>query len=243
LWTWFTRTTTDFLSSPGWSIILLVVLVSLTLLSTKFRQRYRRFKIWGIAIATSTLCFSLFLPPIGHQLLVGFLPPDSGEAAEAIVILGRGTELQPQRVTVATHLFRAGRAPQIFVSGFGDAPLIVQQLQQRNIPTAALSSESCSRTTAENAEFTAAHLQPQDIHKIILVTDPPHMLRSMLTFRGVGFEVIPHASPLPAKYDTQKARFLALRESLGFISYGLLGRYQMKSPSQTFMSSGLTEYR
>ncbi len=63
------------------------------------------------------------------QALVVFLPTDSGTAAEAIVILGRGALFDEQRVNLAAELWQARRAPMIFASGRGDAQRMIEQLE------------------------------------------------------------------------------------------------------------------
>ena len=138
--------------------------------------------------------------------------------------MGRGSELRQQRVETATQLWQAQRVPFLFGSGRGDSSEIAQLLQQRSIPSEAIGSESCSRTTEENARFTAELLQPEGVQRIVLVTDPPHMLRSFLTVRSLGFEVIPHLTPLPARFPPQRQAFLLAREYAGLASYGLLTR-------------------
>ena len=71
--------------------------------------------------------------------------------------------------------------------------------------------------------FTARLLQPQGRKQILLVTDPPHMLRSLLTFRSLGFTVIPHPSPLPQTLSPQEKDALMLREYSALFFYSLLG--------------------
>jgi uncharacterized SAM-binding protein YcdF (DUF218 family) len=127
-----------------------------------------------------------------------FLPPDPGTNLQAIVVLGRGKPLQLNRVDSATQLWQARRAPVIFSSGIWDTPATLRALAAQNITPSALDGENCSTTTVENAQFSAAVLQPQGINNILLVTDGPHMWRSLLEFEAQGFTVIPHISPLPA---------------------------------------------
>jgi uncharacterized SAM-binding protein YcdF (DUF218 family) len=141
------------------------------------------------------------------------------------VVLGRGSELQQDRVQVAAQLWQSQRAPLIFVSGTYDAPLMAGSLAKLGVTPSAIDGEPCSRTTEQNAQFTAALLQPRGIHKIVLVTDPPHMLRSVLTFRSFGFEVIAHPNPFPPNYQVRKQAFLIVREYAGLVSYRLLGRF------------------
>jgi uncharacterized SAM-binding protein YcdF (DUF218 family) len=162
---------------------------------------------------------------IGGRALAALIPPDSGQTADAIVILGRGTKFRPSRVRVAADLWQQGRAPEIFASGRGDAIQIGQMLKKEGIPTSAIDGEPCSATTNENAEFTAAILQPRGVRSIILITDSPHMMRSVLTFQSLGFKVIPHVSPIPNDLDENRATFLVFREWVGLIGYGAMGRY------------------
>ena len=160
--------------------------------------------------------------------LVDFLPKDPGVSADAIVVLGRGTPFRNSRVEVAAQLWKAHRAPLIFASGEGDGSQITQLLEAKGIPKQALDNENCSRTTEENAQFTAAVLEPQGVTRVVLVTDPPHMLRSLLTFRSLGFTVIPHASPLPDLAPAEKS-MVVFYEYMGLVSYSVKGRFLPKT--------------
>ncbi len=194
---------------------------------TKIRLRWKR-RTSGLGVLL-LLAYLLILSPISirleEQLLVKLLPIDNGTKADAIVVLGRGQELRAERVAVAKQLWQAGRAPSIFASGAGDAIEIDELLREQGIPERAVDGEPCSRTTEENARFTSALLKPRKVEKILLVTDPPHMLRSKLTFESLGFQVIPYVNPLPMHLDSKKKAFLVFREYLGIIGYGLQGRF------------------
>ncbi|MGG6240551.1 YdcF family protein [Nodosilinea sp. AN01ver1] len=190
------------------------------------RRWKRRISLVGVMLL---LLYSLGLSPLGVSLggegLARLIPRDSGQPADAIVVLGRGRDFRASRVQVAADLWRQQRSPLIFVSGRGDAIEIARMLESTGVPASAIDGEPCSATTNENALFTAALLQPQGIRRLILVTDPPHMARSLLTFRSLGFEVTPHPSPVPKSLDTRKRQFLVLREWAGLIGYGMMGRY------------------
>lgn len=174
---------------------------------------------------------------LGSRVLVSLLPADPGQPADAIVILGRGADLRPERTEVAAQLWRSKRAPIVFASGWGDADEMGDLLIQSGVAPAAVLGEPCSRTTEENAQFTAALLKPQGVKTIVLVTDPPHMLRSWLTFRSFGFAVIPHPNPLPSSLSHHKEAFLLVREYVGLASYGVLGRFsQRDAPPATAIS-------
>jgi uncharacterized SAM-binding protein YcdF (DUF218 family) len=182
-----------------------------------------------IAIETGLLVLSvLILSPPGVSLaregLLRFVPPDTNEPADAIVVLGRGKKLSAQRVPVVAELWQAKRAPVIFASGRRDAPVILKALSQRGIPSAILMGEDCSLTTEENAKFSAIALKQHHIQKILLVTDDFHMLRSRLTFQSFGFQVISHRVPTPMTMAKHLPRRI-LVEYGGLISYGLRGRF------------------
>jgi uncharacterized SAM-binding protein YcdF (DUF218 family) len=107
----------------------------------------------------------------------------------------------------------------------GDAHQIVQTLEEMGVPEQRLGGEECSQTTHENALFTSALLHSQGIRKIILVTDSPHMLRSLLTFRSFGFHVIPHPSPQSTHYSLRNKIGNLLREYAGLAIYALSGQF------------------
>ncbi len=213
------------LVEPRLIMPILTVLVAAPWVFRSWRWK-RQVSLVGVLLV---LLYGLGLSPLGEKLgtksLTMLIPEDSGQPADAIVILGRGGEFRPNRVQVAVNLWEQGRAPLIFASGIGDAIEIGQMLEAAGVPGEAIDGEPCSATTNENALFTTALLQPQGIKRLILVTDPPHMARSQLTFRSLGFEVIPHPSPLPGSMNSERQQFLVIREWAGLITYGILGRY------------------
>ncbi|MDY6896988.1 MAG: YdcF family protein [Cyanobacteriota bacterium] len=230
----------DWLMTPTLIVLPLVFLIFLPWIVPRFRWK----RLWsGFATLLLIAYFSAQFPlttAVANKGLVAFVPPDKGQTADAIVVLGRGETFRNSRIKVAANLWESQRAPLIFASGSGDGSEIVNGLQKRGIPSESLNEEHCSRTTKENALFTASVLQPQGINKIILVTDPPHMLRSLLTFRNVGFEVIPHQSPAPHLTQTRKAMMM-IYEYMGLVKYGLKGEFipqNMAQKEQTVIGNG-----
>lgn len=130
------------------------------------------------------------------------------QQADAIVILGGGREVndpawqsdQPslmamQRVRYAARLAKASQLP-ILVSGglhYGQPPseaqIMADSLQQ-DFGVTARWLEGDSRTTWENALYTAQMLQAEGIQRVVLVTDAWHMPRSRWSYEQFGFEVI-----------------------------------------------------
>lgn len=225
-------------SRIGWrKQFLLVVLISLAIFGIRWiiqnKQARRWLKNWKVII--SLFCITASIPLIVNvatQGLVAFLPTDTGETAQAIVVLGRGPKLRQERVDAAAELWQTQRAPMIFVSGLMDADDLIPKIKAKGILDAAVDGENCSRTTWENTLFSAAILHPQQIRKILLVTDGPHMWRSLLLFRAHGFTVIPHPTPLPSNYGFKSTALLTLREYLGIVGYALQGLFHPERSSQ-----------
>ncbi len=185
----------------------------------------------GLAIA-----YLVLISPPGATFAVAglscFLPADDGKPAEAIVILGRGTLLEPERADQAADLWYGHRAPLILATGHGgEAPRLLRLLRDRGIPETALVEEPYARTTEENARLSAQLLHQRGVERILLITDRPHMLRALLTFRSLGFEVVPQPIPLPAHLPSVSISLTALREYVGLASYALSGRLQPRIDS------------
>ncbi|OOG37784.1 hypothetical protein B0E51_15815 [Rhodanobacter sp. C05] len=101
-------------------------------------------------------------------------------------------------ITAATRagfgylLFRAQRAPLVLLSaGDGGAQDMARMLEQQGVPSTALLIEDRSKTTYENALYSAAILRHQGIQRILLVTSALHMPRAVASFRKQGMDVVP----------------------------------------------------
>ena len=187
-----------------------------------------------LALISAIFCFVMY-SPIGTFILmkglVGFVPEYSGESAEAITVLGRGTGAPMQsRIDVAAELLELKRAPFTFVSGNPvEAREMAKALYKKGIFGEAVRGEGCSFSTEENALFTAAILLPQGIDRILLLTDAPHLLRATLVFKSLGFDVTPVATPLWLQNDSKTLNELARAEVWKLLGYALLGRFNSRS--------------
>lgn len=228
------------LSIPWWEfpwlkkllpIILIILTIGLLFLVIRWVKQNKPLRNWLRKPKSLLLLFiaTAALPLIflgSEKALAALFYQDSGATADAIVLLGRGGgEFFSGRVDLAVELWQAKRAPRIFVSGNVDAPSMVGQLKEKGIPPSMVDGENCSLTTAENAAFTAAILQSQGFKKIILITDEPHMLRSMLVFRAFDFAVIPRTTPLPSYFNFRESAFLTFREYVGAATYAVQGLF------------------
>lgn len=230
-WVPIKHTLSRWATQPALGLSILLAFTSLPWVLRAHRWKRSVTRVGVMLTVAYLLMFSPAIAQIGNRFLMLGISQDLGQPVEAIVVLGRGAGLQPSRVDVVAKLWQQQRAPMIFASGRIDAPAMVQALQTKGVPRKALASEPCSSTTEENAKFTAALLRPRGVQRILLVTDPPHMLRSQLTFQSYGFEVTPHPSPLPGSPEALSYRRLVMREWIGLIAYGLMGRYFARSAS------------
>lgn len=205
-----------------------LVLVWLVWLISSRRWR-RRLKL-PIIISIIAIIMASPLPlAVSQWGLTMAIPRDTGETADAIVVLGRGDDFRDSRIAEAWQLWKSNRAPLVFTSGMLDARPITQVLRELGIPAHQSSGEECSQSTEENALFTAAILHPNKVQKILLVTDTVHMLRASLVFKHFGFQVIPVPVDGPT-HITHRAKFqILLREYAGLVKYGFNGLFKSRS--------------
>jgi uncharacterized SAM-binding protein YcdF (DUF218 family) len=122
------------------------------------------------------------------------------EPRDAIVVLGapltaRGelTPILTERVAAAAALFRAGAGRLVVTSGGvthaaprAEADAIAEGLRAAGVADVLV--EARSRTTVENARFTAELVAPLGVRTIWLVTQPFHTKRAELLFRRAGLD-------------------------------------------------------
>ncbi|HCW95031.1 MAG TPA: hypothetical protein DHU88_04465 [Pseudomonas sp.] len=179
-----------------------------------------------------------------------------GRAAEAgaIVVLGAGRELadpawggdQPghlalERLRYAARLARASGLPILTSGGlhFGQPPseaYIGAEVLQRDFQVPTRWLEERSRTTWENAVYSARMLKAAGIERVVLVTSAVHMPRSRWCFEQNGIEVVaapvgfmgvPNGRPLGGWLPEAKAVWqtsLLINEAAGMLLYPLLYR-------------------
>ncbi len=121
--------------------------------------------------------------------------------ANVIVVLGGGVRADGtpgpdslRRTARGIELFQAGAAPRIHftgghrnpnVLGLGDA--MAQVATASGVPETAVSTESRSRSTLENALFSTDVLAPDRAGPIIVVSDGYHLARAWASFRWAGY--------------------------------------------------------
>lgn len=229
-WDQVKQIVTSYFTSPLKLVILLLTSALLTCLVCP--------RLWRKQIAVGTavvIAIYLFLvSPIGANLtlkgLTTLVPKDTGQPADTIVILARGYLSAKLRTETAAQMWLDQRSPKILVSGRQKyVDVLMDNLIHYGVAANALIAENEARTTEENAVYSADILNSFQANRVILITDQPHMLRSLLLFKSFGFEVIPHAVPLPPKIEAIDKTALSLREYIALFNYSLLGRFQHRT--------------
>jgi uncharacterized SAM-binding protein YcdF (DUF218 family) len=231
-------------------VFLLITFVGL------IRIRLRRGLLFA-ALGLSSL-FWLSWPPadwlLSRHLEARYPPkPFSGGEAQAIVVLASGV-IPPQYETpyampdkdtyehceFAAWLYKHWSSLPVLASGGPGAPseqpssdTMRQLLKRAGVPDNMIWTEGRSRSTHENAVYSAELLRKNGIYKIVLVTDAQSMLRAELCFRRAGLIVIPapcefrQLGPLAEELiPSWKAIYrneITLHETLGLVWYRLRG--------------------
>lgn len=171
--------------------------------------------------------------------------------AQAIVVLGAGkrshapefggetvNRLALERLRYAAVLARQTWLP-VLVSGgaaAGETPeaALMERLLRDEHGVAPRWVETSARDTRENARLSAAQLQADGVHRVLLVTHAMHMARARAEFEAAGLAVIPAPTawlgngdrapsdevlPLLPSQNTAYAGWFALHELLGQLAY------------------------
>jgi len=128
-------------------------------------------------IIAATLCTSLYL---GLGLMVSSYASEP-KKADVIVVLGGDEGL---RVRKGGELFKEGYAKHIILTGIDSKYYRPnhpnwreRKLMGLGVPKSAISIDTWSETTWEEAENTSETMDKKGWKSAIIVSDPPHMLR------------------------------------------------------------------
>jgi uncharacterized SAM-binding protein YcdF (DUF218 family) len=162
---------------------------------------------------------------------------DDRRAAEAILVLGAAqwngepSPILRARLDHAAQLYREGYAPRLVVTGgvgegdqFSEAAVAAAYLREQGISSQAILVEDHGRSSFESMRGAAAVLAAEGLSRVLLVSDPPHMLRILRMADAVGLEAYgsPAASSPAVASTGAKVRFLA-REVILYHGYQVLG--------------------
>ena len=177
--------------------------------------------IWGrkrLAIgffSGAALWFLIWSSPVTYRFLASGLEmqfpvvmAEESPTADAIAILGGGvgcnTNEYPygemwtsaDRVWHGARLYKAGKAPKIFITGGGTTFGTAMLLQDFGVPKEAIVCNLTARNTEEESKFIAS----VGVKRLLLVTSAWHMRRAKLMFEKYApeLEIIPAATDYEA---------------------------------------------
>ena len=238
---------------PG-GLIFLLVLLAIILRGRKRLQT-------AVLIATLLIVFlsgnRWVAFTLARSLEWRYLPLDPVPTAEAIVVLGGGTESEQyprpvvetnsagDRILYAGSLYKQGKAEHILLSGGNitwlsgrtttPAEEMARVLELMEIPRDAMWLQTTSQNTYEDALYCSEILKEKGIRRVLLVTSAQHMPRSVALFEHLGVEVI----PAPVDYPVTQSNWDNL---FSFDLQTTLVNLVPQSGSMSLVSSVLKEY-
>ncbi len=163
--------------------------------------------VWGISLSIDIYTYSFATDP---------------SSADAAIVLGAavwGTEPSPvfeERIKHAINLYNAGRVKTIiFTGGVGndeqlaESVIASQYAIQHGVAPQDIYSETTSRLTYENLCGAKAIIQREHISRVLIVSDPLHMRRSIVIAHDLGIDAYP--SP------TLTSRYISLPSKIEFV--------------------------
>jgi uncharacterized SAM-binding protein YcdF (DUF218 family) len=219
---------------------------------------YKRASNPRLLIGSLIGLFLISWPPIASLVLQPYESPFSHQppadrSVQAIVVLSSAV-FPPdpplpaavlaadtyERCVYGAWLYKNWLSVPILVSGggFGGTPYSLTMgdaLRWQGVPESMLWTEQRSRSTYENAAYSAEILRRKGIRKIALVTEAYHMTRAAKCFRKQGIEVIPAACGFRGSFPAHLQQLIPtweavswnediFHESVGLLWYRFQGR-------------------
>ena len=152
------------------------------------------------------------------------------EPADVIVVLGGDG---PSRARRAAALYRGGAAPKVLVTGIDDCRSIRDYMVDGGVPADAIQIECASRSTWENAVFSAPLLAAMGARSAILVTSWFHTRRALAVFQ----QVLPEIEWMSAPVERGESYRHMIRNGGGLMvlaEYAKIGWYYLRYDVRAF---------
>lgn len=141
-------------------------------------------------------------------ILGAALTPDGLDLGDALA----------ERVAEGAIAYKQGLAPKVIVTGEREAALMKKRLVELGVDPGAVLLEPTARTTRENALRSAELMRAHGMRRALIVTQPYHQFRAVLSFRKVGVD----AHPWPMRDGWMAMRF-RVRELAALLVYAARG--------------------
>lgn len=134
---------------------------------------------------------------------------DQAAPADAIIVLGAAAyDAKPspvfeERIRHGLDLYRQGYAPKlIFTGGFGGSRARFSESQvarryalKQKVPAADILIETKSRTTRQNLVEAKQVMAKNNLHRVIVVSDPLHMARALRLSKELDIDALASSTP------------------------------------------------
>jgi uncharacterized SAM-binding protein YcdF (DUF218 family) len=194
--------------------------------------RRRTWPIFLLALLAGTFLWSVLL---GGRIYA-FAQVSDPEPADAAVVLGAAVYRdQPspvfrERINHAVELYRSGQvAYLIFTGGLGNRDNIAESEAardyaiQQGVPSERILIETVSTTTQENLAEARGIIESMGFDRVLVVSDPLHMLRAMAIADDLGLNA--SASPTTtSRYESVRSQGIFLLREVYFYSAFLIQR-------------------
>lgn len=154
------------------------------------------------ALQAALMCCTLCYAASALALVSMGADESGGASADCIFVPGMAVygERKPglglqARLELALELYREKRAPWIVVSGgdvgdHNEAEVMVEWLRAHGVPSDAIISESRSRSTRENAIYSAPLMKQRGIKRALIVSQWFHLPRVKIALGDEGIATI-----------------------------------------------------
>jgi uncharacterized SAM-binding protein YcdF (DUF218 family) len=217
------------------------IFIALCPLGVLLALRWWRIGLFITAIASC--CLYVAATPAFSSYLLAVLESEvpattDFSSAQAIVVLGAdfrfagdkgAARLGPQSIERLMFTAEAYRKLQLPVAVSG-GPVLGQYPPVAGLMKAALEGyfnvpitwvEDRSRTTHENALYTAEVLRAANIHRVVVITQPRDTPRVIWSFKKAGLDPLPWSTPIDVAKNDEIEDFLPTSTALNETFYGL----------------------
>ncbi len=158
---------------------------------------------------------------------------DHTQTADAAIVLGAAvwvgnpSPVLKARLDHALALYQQKTVATIIVTGgtgngdnMSEAAAGASYLEERGVPTTAILLETNGRSTFQSLNAAAALAKPKNIHSVLIVSDPFHMLRSLKMAGDLGFTAYPSPTTTsPISRRPLEEWLYMIREAVAYTSY------------------------
>jgi uncharacterized SAM-binding protein YcdF (DUF218 family) len=194
-------------------------------------RRFLRWRGWKwVATAMGAWLFFVALSVLAFAWQRDDQPADAAIVMGAAVYRDRPSPVFRERINHAIDLYQRGKVQALIFTGGRDAYDSIAESEaartyavQAGVSEEDIFIETVSTDTEENLGEASRIVALQNFKRVLIVSDPMHMLRAVTVARDVGLDAYPSPTPT-SRYRSLWSNFwFWVRESVFYGSYLLRG--------------------